>query len=153
MWLTAVYEVSSVTLVGRRGVARGGESRLWSLATPTGNYSEAELAGRRDGLLLDHALTQPWETLYFNDRKGNIQVSPREKISLLVLCLRIWATPLVCRKVHIAIMHRRDRLAPTVKHEARAFDGSRPCSRDVIVNFIRKPLADGSDKGPQELSI
>ena len=38
---------------------------------------------------------------------------------------------------------------PPVKHEARAFDGSRPCSRDVIVNFIRKPLADGSDKGPQ----
>ena len=50
-------------------------------------------------------------------------------------------------------MHRRDRLAPTVKHEARAFDGSRPCSRDVIVNFIRKPLVDGSDKGPQEISI
>ena len=42
---------------------------------------------------------------------------------------------------------------PPVKHEARAFDGSRPCSRDVIVNFIRKPLADGSDKGPQEISI
>jgi len=95
-------EVSSVTLVGRRGVARGGESRLWSLATPTGNYKEAELAGRQDGLLLNHVLTQPYETLYFNDRK--------------------------------------------VKHEARAFDGSRPCSRDVIVNFIRKPLADGSDK-------
>ena len=50
-------------------------------------------------------------------------------------------------------MHRRDRLAPTVKHEARAFDGSRPCSRDVIVNFIRKPLVDGSDKGPQEIPI
>ena len=50
-------------------------------------------------------------------------------------------------------MHRRDRLALTVKHEARAFDGSRPCSRDVIVNFIRKPLVDGSDKGPQEISI
>ena len=87
--ITLAYQVSSVTLVGRRGVARGGESRLWSLATPTGNYSEAELAGRRDGLLLDHALTQPWETLYFNDRKGNIQVSPREKISLLVpLCAK-----------------------------------------------------------------
>lgn len=33
-----------------------------------------------------------------------------------------------------------------VKHEARAFDGPRPCSRDVIVNFIRKPLSDGSDQ-------
>ena len=84
MWLTAVYEVSSVTLVGRRGVAHGGESRLWSLDTPTGNYSEAELAGRRDGLLLDHVLTKPYETLYFNDRKGNIQVSHRDQFAWLV---------------------------------------------------------------------
>ena len=30
--------------------------------------------------------------------------------------------------------------------KARAFDGSRPCARDVIVNFIRKPLLDGSDR-------
>ena len=73
--ITLVYQVSSVTLVGRRGVARGGESRLWNLATPTGNYSEAELAGRRKGLLLDHALIQPWETLYFNDREVKHEVN------------------------------------------------------------------------------
>ena len=33
-----------------------------------------------------------------------------------------------------------------VKHETRPFDGNRPAFRDVIVNFIRKPLVDGSDK-------
>ena len=33
-----------------------------------------------------------------------------------------------------------------VKHEARAFDGERPCHRSVIVQFIRKPVKDGSDK-------
>ena len=36
-----------------------------------------------------------------------------------------------------------DRMA---KHETRPFDGNRPALRDVIVNFIRKPLVDGSDK-------
>jgi hypothetical protein len=33
-----------------------------------------------------------------------------------------------------------------VKHEARPFDGERPCHRSVIVQFIRKPVKDGSDK-------
>ena len=117
--ITLAYQVSSVTLVGRRGVARGGESRLWSLATPTGNYSEAELAGRRDGLLLDHALTQPWETLYFNDRE-------------------------VKHEVHITDFPSNFHYGADLK--ARAFDGARPCARDVIVNFIRKPLLDGSDR-------
>ena len=32
-----------------------------------------------------------------------------------------------------------------VKHEARSFDGKRPVHRDVIVNFVRKPLSNGKD--------
>ena len=52
-------------------------------------------------LLLNKALTEPWETVIFNDRK--------------------------------------------VKHEARAFSGGQQSARDVIVNFMRKPLSDGTD--------
>lgn len=33
-----------------------------------------------------------------------------------------------------------------VKHEVRPFDGERPCHRSVIVQFIRHPVKDGSDK-------
>ena len=33
-------EISSVTLIGRYNVTQGGESRLWSLETPTGNCDE-----------------------------------------------------------------------------------------------------------------
>ena len=97
-------EVSSVTLVGRKGVESGGESRVWSLKATTGNYSEDDFNKdyMKNNLLLSHALQNPWETLYFNDR--------------------------------------------IVKHEARAFDGERPCTRDVIVNFLRKPLKGGEDK-------
>lgn len=97
-------EISSVTLVGLRGVVSGGESRLWRLDAPRGNYSEEEFNKdyMKNNLLLSHAIQNPWETLYFNDR--------------------------------------------IVKHEARAFDGERPCVRDVIVNFLRKPLKYGYDK-------
>ena len=97
-------EISSVTLVCLHGVKSGGESRLWTLDTPAGNYSEDDFNNGvlKNNLLLNHALRDPWETLYFNDRM--------------------------------------------VKHEARAFDGDRPCTRDVIVNFLRKPLNDGHDK-------
>lgn len=97
-------EISSVTLVGLRGVVSGGESRVWKLETPTGNYSEDKFNEMvvKNNLLLNHALRIPWETLYFNDR--------------------------------------------VVKHEARSFDGERPCTRDVIVNFLRKPLKGGEDK-------
>ena len=106
VWMiVTVYQVSSVTLVGRRGVARGGESRLWSLATPTGNYKEAELAGRQDGLLLNHVLTQPYETLYFNDRKGNLY---HIVISLFV-CLRMKAA----FEEKCCNVPRRDILAPS----------------------------------------
>ena len=97
-------EISSVTLVALRGVKSGGESRLWKLDAPTGNYKEEDFNNDdlQKNLLLNLALQTPWETIYFNDR--------------------------------------------IVKHEARAFDGDRPCSRDVIVNFLRKPLKEGHDK-------
>ena len=32
-----------------------------------------------------------------------------------------------------------------LKHEARVFYGGDKATRDVIVNFIRKPLKDGTD--------
>merc|ERR1719318_1556471 len=94
-------EISSVTLIGRGGVTSGGESRLWKLEQPTGNYEDSEFPEMKKNLILDRALQEPWETLYFNDRM--------------------------------------------VKHEARAYDGDRPCYRDVIVNFMRKPLVNGWD--------
>ena len=88
----------------RYNVTEGGETRLWSLETPTGNYDEDDFrSGKMDeNLILNHVLKDPWETVYFNDRK--------------------------------------------VKHEARAFSGGDLSTRDVIVNFMRKPLKDGTDK-------
>jgi len=104
-------EISSVVLIGLNGVKSGGESRIWKLDTPTGNYTEDEFnkGYLKDKLLLNHALQNPWETVIFNDRK--------------------------------------------VKHEARAFDGERPCARDVIVNFCRKPLKGGYDKRVIDYSL
>ena len=104
-----------MTLLNRKNVAGGGESRIWTLDQPTGNY-HSECFGVLneskdqpkdffwDNSILNQALTTPWETILFNDRK--------------------------------------------VKHEARAFVKGResiPCSRDVLVNFVRKPLANGID--------
>lgn len=110
-------EISSVTLVGRHNIARGGESRIWKLEQPTGNYCSQEFGKIAsnpsiptpqgfdwDNCLLDRALSSPWDTIIFNDR--------------------------------------------LVKHEARPFfpNGNGSCHRDVIVNFVRKPLRDGSDR-------
>jgi len=96
-------ELSSITLIGRYNVTQGGETRIWTLEAPTGNYDEDDFkSGSMDhNLLLNKALTDPWETVIFNDRK--------------------------------------------VKHEARAFSGGQQSARDVIVNFMRKPLSDGTD--------
>ena len=113
-------EISSVTLIGRDNVERdyGGESRIWTLDQPTGNYksqsfgeididddSNSNLNGFSwDKCLFNKALDSPWETILFNDRK--------------------------------------------VKHEAREFfsqDKNEPSYRDVIVNFVRKPLSSGDD--------
>ena len=64
-------EISSVTIIGRYNVTGGGETRLWDLTTPTGNYHEEEFRRgvMEDKLILDHTLTDPWETVYFSDRK------------------------------------------------------------------------------------
>lgn len=114
-------EISTVTVIARRNVGSGGESRIWSLNQPIGNYDSPMFGVLGDGndpteppapegfswdnCLFNKPLDQPWETILFNDRK--------------------------------------------VKHEARAFlpeDETKPSSRDVIVNFVRKPLANGMDK-------
>ena len=64
-------EISSVTMVGRYNVTSGGETRLWKLSAPTGNYQEQDfLSGKLDKhLLLKHTLEDPWETIFFHDRK------------------------------------------------------------------------------------
>ena len=64
-------EISSVTLIGRYNVTGGGETRLWDITAPTGNYDEEVFSrGEMDNkLLLNHALTEPWETVYLSDRK------------------------------------------------------------------------------------
>ena len=58
-------EISSVTMIGRYNVTGGGETRLWDITAPTGNYDEQEFSrGEMDNkLILDHSLTQPWETV------------------------------------------------------------------------------------------
>ena len=64
-------EISSVTMIGRYNVTGGGETRLWDITAPTGNYDEEEFGRGEmdDKLILDHTLTEPWETVYFSDRK------------------------------------------------------------------------------------
>ena len=99
-------EITSIVLVGLHNRGTGGETRLWTLDAPTGNYDEADFQSGKldDQLLLSHVLKDPWETIYFNDRK--------------------------------------------LKHETRAFtssDAVMAARRDVIINFIRKPLLDGTD--------
>ena len=70
-------EISSVVLIGRYNITHGGESRLWNLDTPIGNYDEDLFqSGVKDGLILNHALKDPWETLYFNDRKMKHEARP-----------------------------------------------------------------------------
>jgi len=104
-------EVSSVTMIERKGVQHGGESRFWSLDAPAGNYDGIGANGLPivppAGFSWSHSLAnitlmQPWESFFFIDRK--------------------------------------------VKHEVRPFDGERPCHRSVLVQFIRHPVKDGSDK-------
>ena len=109
-------EISSVTMIQCHNTS-GCDSRLWKLNQPTGNYHSSqygELDGEStddsfswDNCLLNKSLSDPWETIVFNDR--------------------------------------------IVKHEARKFlpliddEEHNICHRDVIVNFVRKPLLDGSD--------
>ena len=64
-------EISSVTMIGRYNVTGGGETRIWDITAPTGNYDEEEFRRGKmdDKLVLDHTLADPWETVYFSDRK------------------------------------------------------------------------------------
>ena len=64
-------EISSVTMIGRYNVTGGGETRIWDITAPTGNYDEEEFRRGEmdDKLILDHTLADPWETVYFSDRK------------------------------------------------------------------------------------
>ena len=112
-------EISSITLISRKNVlkGKGGESRLWKVEQPTGNYDSDEFGELQnhasnakpngfswDNCLFDKVLETPWETILFNDRKVK----------------------------HEARMFFRD-------------EDEGPCYRDVIVNLVRKPLSDGSD--------
>jgi len=113
-------EISSVTLIGRNNVARyrGSESRIWKLDQSAGNYDSHEF-GRLDNNSDLPALERfSWDNCLFNEALG----SPWETI----------------------IFNDRK-----VKHEVRGFypkDESKPSYRDVIVNFLRKPLSNGMDK-------
>ena len=71
-------EVSSVTLIQRKGVESGGESLFWSKEAPTGNYDGINSnkepilppAGFTwDNLIAKQTLKEPWETIYFMDRR------------------------------------------------------------------------------------
>jgi len=65
--------VTSVTLVGISNVTSGGESRIWPLSTPVGRYDD-EMFEKEGSLfhnsncLFNRALTEPWDTVIFNDR-------------------------------------------------------------------------------------
>jgi hypothetical protein len=115
-------EISSVTLIRCENVAkdRGCESRIWNLDQPTGNYNST-LFGKFDDeedsyLLVPDGFS--WDNCLFN----KVLESPWETIIF------------------------KDRM---VKHEVREFfphDASKASYRDVIVNFVRKPLSNGADK-------
>ena len=71
-------EVSSVTFIQRKGVESGGESLFWSKEAPTGNYDGINSnkepilppAGFTwDNLIAKQTLKEPWETIYFMDRR------------------------------------------------------------------------------------
>lgn len=113
-------EISSVTMIKRKNVASGGESRVWRLEQPSGNYDSGAMRQLDNGpdsmpvpegfdwnnCLFSKTLKSPFDTFVFNDRM--------------------------------------------VKHEARPFHSGPEhlgvSQRDVMVNFLRKPLKDGMDK-------
>ena len=46
-------EISSVTMIGRYNVTGGGETRLWDITAPTGNYDEEKFSrGEMDDKLI-----------------------------------------------------------------------------------------------------
>lgn len=113
-------EISSVTLLGRENVARdrGCESRIWKLDQPTGNYDSHAFGQLESESDLPVLDGFSWDNCLFN----KVLESP-------------WETILF-----------NDRM---VKHEVRGFfseDESKASYRDVIVNFLRKPLSNGMDE-------
>ena len=113
-------EISSVTLIGRDNVARdhGGESRIWTLDQPTGTY-KSQSFGEID---ID------------DDSNSNLNGFSWDKCLFNKALESPWETILF-----------NDR---KVKHEVREFfsqDKNEPSHRDVIVNFVRKPLSSGDD--------
>ena len=82
-------EVSSVTVIERKGGTSGGESLFWSLQAPTGNYDGIGVDGKPispppgfswDHLIAKMTLKEPWETVYFMDRKVKHEVRPFDGI-------------------------------------------------------------------------
>jgi hypothetical protein len=121
-------EMSSVTLINRCNVDKtfGSESRIWKLEQPTGNYDSSKF-----GVLnkADNKTTDPgfdWNNCLMN----------------------------TALDTHFDTIIFNDR---DVKHEVRAFfqekDTTGPCYRDVIVNFVRKPLSDGSDMKVEDVFV
>ena len=58
-------------MVGRHEVKSGGESRIWKLQAPSGYYGDDEFESlKSNGLLLfDKALKDPWESIFFDNRR------------------------------------------------------------------------------------
>ena len=109
-------ELSSVTMVNCHNT-KGCDSRLWKLQQPTGNYTSSTF-GKLDGEAARDGFS--WENCVLNKTLNTS-----------------WET--------IIFNDRK------VKHEAREFfatiddENHDHCHRDVIVNFVRKPLLNGSD--------
>ena len=113
-------EISSVTLIGRDNVERdhGGESRIWTLDQPTGTYKSQSFG----------------EVDFDDDSNSNLNGFSWDKCLFNKALESPWETILF-----------NDR---KVKHEVREFfsqDKNEPSYRDVIVNFVRKPLSSGDD--------
>jgi hypothetical protein len=139
-------------------VQHGGESRFWSTDAPTGNYDGIGANGQPivppAGFSWSHSLAnitleQPWETLFFIDRK--VRSAPAATVLRPPPPLLRPPSSVVAQSATyiLAALTPRHTVPPAdaqVKHEARPFDGERPCHRSVIVQFIRKPVKDGSDK-------
>ena len=82
-------EVTSVTLIERKGVTSGGETRIWSLQAPTGNYDGIDADGNPippppgfswNNLVAKMTLKEPWETVYLLDRKVKHEGRPFDGI-------------------------------------------------------------------------
>ena len=113
-------EISSVTLIGRDNVERdhGGETIIWTLDQPTGTYKSQSFG----------------EIGVDDDSNSNLNGFSWDKCLFNKALESPWETILF-----------NDR---KVKHEVREFfsqDKNEPSYRDVIVNFVRKPLSNGDD--------